>query len=439
MKNILIAFIVFISVAHPAQAELRINLNRGTVEPLPIAVSPFFTDLAGPNANFARDVPRIIAKNLQGSGLFRPIDNKAFVQDPASINANGVRFPEWRATATQALVTGTVTQAQSGKARIEFRLWDVFSEKQLIGLAYTTTPDNWRRIAHIISDEIYKRLTGEEGYFDSRIVYIAETGPTTKRIKRLAIMDQDGANHKYLTNGNNLVLTPRFSPTKQEITYMSFGRKGPKVYLYDLASGRRRSIGEFPGMTFAPRFSPNGRKLIMSMATGGNTDIYELNLSNGRKTRLTKKSGIDTAPSYAPDGRRIVFESDRGGSQQLYTMDASGGNVQRITFGKGRYANPVWSPRGDLIAFTRMYKGKFYIGVIRPDGSGERLISTAYHVEGPSWSPNGRVLTYFKERPVNGGRARKANIYTVDITGFNEKILKTPQDGSDPAWSPLNQ
>ena len=437
MKRILALILAIFCVSQTAHAQLRIDLTRGTVEPMPIAVSPFFTDVAGSNAKFATEVPKIIAKNLQGSGLFKPVNNQAFVQDAASINTNGVRFPEWRATATQALVTGTVTQAADGKARIEFRLWDVFSEKQLTGLAYTTTPDNWRRIAHIISDEIYKRLTGEDSYFDSRVVYIAENGPVTKRIKRLAIMDQDGANHKYLTNGSNLVLTPRFSPTKQEITYMSFGKKGPKVYLYDLATGKRRSIGDFPGMTFAPRFSPDGRKLIMSMATNGNTDIYELNLSSGRKTRLTRKSSIDTAPSYAPDGRRVVFESDRGGSQQLYTMDSNGNNAQRITFGKGRYANPVWSPRGDLIAFTRMYKGKFYIGVIRPDGSGERLISTAYHVEGPSWSPNGRVLTYFKE--TSSGNSRRAKLYTVDITGFNERVLKTPQDGSDPAWSPLNE
>jgi len=437
MKNILILFAALICFTQSAHAQLRIDLNRGTVEPMPIAVSPFSTDVQGSNAKFARDVPQIIAKNLQGSGLFKPVNNQAFVQDAASINANGVRFPEWRATATQALITGTVTQSANGKARIEFRLWDVFSEKQLLGLAYTTTSDNWRRIAHIISDEVYKRLTGEDSYFDSRIVYIAESGSATNRKKRLAIMDQDGANHKYLTNGSNLVLTPRFSPTKQEITYMSFGKRGPVVYLYDLATGKRKSIGDFPGMTFAPRFSPDGRDLIMSMAQNGNTDIYKLKLGSGRRTRLTKNSGIDTAPSYAPDGKKIVFESDRGGSQQLYTMDSNGGNAQRITFGKGRYANPVWSPRGDLIAFTRMFKGKFYIGVIRPDGSGERLISTAYHVEGPSWSPNGRVLTYFKEHA--SSNSRTAKLYTVDITGFNERILKTPQDGSDPAWSPLNK
>ncbi|MDB2682689.1 Tol-Pal system beta propeller repeat protein TolB [Alphaproteobacteria bacterium] len=435
-KLLLLLLVLFIPTA--AQAELRVDLKRGRVEPMPIAISPFFAE-SGANTEFARKVPQIIAVNLESSGLFKPINPQAYVQDATSINANGVRFPEWRASNTQALVTGTVSRDASGKARIEFRLWDVFSEKQLIGVAYTTTEDNWRRIAHIISDEIYKRLTGEDGYFDSRIVYISENGPPQRRIKRLAIMDQDGANHKYLTDGKSLVLTPRFSPTEQKITYMSYSSGGPRVFLYNLATGRRDILGNFPGMTFAPRFSPDGRKVIMSLAVNGNTDIYVLDLSSKSKTRLTSNSSIDTAPSYSPDERRIVFESDRGGSQQLYIMDANGNNAQRITFGKGRYANPVWSPRGDLIAFTRMYKGKFYIGVIRPDGSGERLITNAYHVEGPSWSPNGRVLTYFKERPIDGGRMRKANLYTVDITGFNERLLQTPQDGSDPAWSPLNR
>ena len=438
IKNIVLLAFLFLILPLSARAEIRIDLTRGVVEPLPIAISPFYGD--DPSlGSLGRDMVGVIASNLENSGLFKPINASAFVQGPDSIAADGVRFSEWRATGTQALVTGTATKAADGRTRVEFHLWDVLSEKQLVGTAYTTTPENWRRIAHIISDEIYKRLTGEEGYFDSRIVYVSETGPPQRRVKRLAIMDQDGQNHKYLTDGRDLVLTPRFSPTEQKITYMSFGNRGPRVYLYDISTGRHELLGDFPGMTFAPRFSPDGRKVIMSQATNGNTDIYELDLASKRKTRITDNSAIDTAPSYSPDGRQIVFESDRGGSQQLYTMNSSGGNVQRITFGKGRYANPVWSPRGDLIAFTRMYQGKFYIGVIRPDGSGERLITNAYHVEGPTWSPNGRVLSYFKERAVGaGGTQREAKIYTIDITGYNERWLRTPRDGSDPAWSPIN-
>ena len=441
MKKIhLFLFLTFCFLAspHAAQAQVELDLRRGVREPLPIAITTFHSTLPQ-HRDFATQIPGVVSTNLEGSGLFKPVNPRAFVQDINSIHTSGPRFGEWRAIGTQALVTGFVTQSDDGRTRVEFRLWDVFNQKQLTGFAYVTTPQNWRRIAHIISDEIYKRLTGEDSYFDTRIVYVSESGPPQKRVKRLAIMDQDGQNHKYLTDGRNLVLTPRFSPSRQQITYMSYGRSGPRVYLYDINTGRHEVLGNFPNMTFAPRFSPDGSKVIMSMATNGNTDIYEMSLRTRQPRRITTNSSIDTAPSYAPDGSRIVFESDRGGTQQLYTMNTNGGNVQRITFGKGRYANPVWSPRGDLIAFTRMYQGKFYIGVIRPDGSGERLITNAYHVEGPSWSPNGRVLTYFKERPVGpGGTQRQAKIYTIDITGYNERWLRTPRDGSDPAWSPVN-
>jgi TolB protein len=436
MKKIVLFLAALLLIPAAAHAELKIDITRGVVEPMPIAISPFFAATPAGQA-LATQMPQVITNNLEHSGLFKPLNPQSFVQDSASIERDGVRFAEWRAIGTQALVTGTATTGADGKTRVEFRLWDVFSQKQLIGMAYTTTPDNWRRIAHIISDEIYKRLTGEDGYFDSRIVYVAESGSAQQRVKRLAIMDQDGENHKFLTDGSNLVLTPRFSPTKQQIVYMSYGDKGPRVYLYDIATGRHERLGDFPGMTFAPRFSPNGQKVVMSLATNGNSDIYEMDLGSKTKRRLTENSGIDTSPSYAPDGSQIVFESDRGGTQQLYVMSAGGGEAKRITFGQGRYGNPVWSPRGDLIAFTRMYQGKFYIGVIRPDGSGERLITNAFHVEGPTWSPNGRVLAYFKER--SNGQQRTANVYTVDITGYNERLLKTPRDGSDPAWSPLNQ
>ena len=435
-------FVLLVLVLFPlnVQAELRIDLTRGVSEPMPVAITTFYADVnMSQDKDLTEKIPQIISENLEHSGLFKSTNSQAFVQDTNSIQKDGIRFGEWRATGTQALVTGIFSKTADGRTRVEFRLWDVFSQKQLIGMAYMTTPQNWRRIAHIISDEIYKRLTGEDGYFDTRIVYIAESGSLKKRIKRLAIMDQDGKNHKYLTDGRDLVLTPRFSPTRQQIAYMSYGKKGPRVYLYDITTGHHERLGDFPGMTFAPRFSPDGKKVIMSLSVNGNSDIYELDLRSKKKRRITNNSAIDTSPSYAPDGKQIIFESDRGGSQQLYIMNKNGSDIQRITFAKGRYANPVWSPRGDLIAFTRMYQRKFYIGVIRPDGSGERLISSAYHVEGPSWSPNGRVLTYFKERPVGqGGTNREAKLYTVDITGYNERWLQTPSGASDPAWSPLN-
>ncbi len=435
-RTLLYSLLMLFFIASPAMSqEMEATITQGTFKPRPIAVSNFHSE--DPSfAKLANDIPGIIKANLENSGLFRPINSNAFVQTPSSVFREGVRFPEWRATGSETMVSGSVIKDSQGRTRVEFRLWDVLSEQQLIGMAYTTTPKNWRRIAHIISDEIYKRLTGEEGYFDTRIVYVAENGSAVERVKRLAIMDQDGANHKYLTDGSYLVLTPRFSPETQRITYMSYKGGRPHVYLYDINTGSNKILGHFPGMTFAPRFSPDGEKVVMSMAKNGNTDIYVMDLNTRKVNRMTSNSAIETSPSYAPDGKQIVFESDRGGSQQLYVMKLDGSGLERITFGKGRYANPVWSPRGDLIAFTRMYKGKFYIGVIRPDGSGERLITNAYHVEGPSWSPNGRVLTYFKETP--SGDRRSARLYTIDITGYNERWLRTPKDGSDPAWSPIN-
>ncbi|MCW9046213.1 MAG: Tol-Pal system beta propeller repeat protein TolB, partial [Alphaproteobacteria bacterium] len=337
----------------------------------------------------------------------------------------------------QALLQGRAKMAPDGRLRVEFRLWDVFAEQQMVGLAYYTVPENWRRISHIIADAIYKRITGETGYFDTRIVYISETGSPINRIKRLAIMDQDGANHRFLTDGSNLVLTPRFSPTLQEITYMSYFNDTPRVYIFNIDSGRQELLGDFPGMTFAPRFAPDGNSVIMSMAKDGNSEIYAMDLRTRRVKRLTKHSAIDTSPSYSPDGKFVTFNSDRGGTQQIYVMRSDGSGVKRISFGKGRYATPVWSPRGDLIAFTKFTGGVFSIGVMRPDGSGERILSNGFLVESPTWAPNGRVITFFRETPVGKKGDVRSKLYTIDLTGYNERQIKTPVGASDPAWSPL--
>ncbi|MEK7244901.1 MAG: Tol-Pal system beta propeller repeat protein TolB, partial [Pseudomonadota bacterium] len=415
---------------------LRIDITRGTVEPMPIAITHF---LGGDNVeqNHGRNIARVISANLERSGLFRPIDPKAFIQSAESLG-NLPRFGDWRVINAQALVQGRVQIVPDGRLRAEFRLWDVFAEQQMVGLAYHTVPDNWRRVAHIISDAIYKRITGEDGYFDTRVVYIAESGPARRRVKRLAIMDQDGENHRFLTDGSSLVLTPRFSPTLQEITYLSYYQNVPRVYLFNIDTGRQEVVGDFPGMTFAPRFSPDGKKVIMTMAQDGNSEIYTMDLRTRTVTQLTFHSAIDTSPTYSPDSGQIVFNSDRGGSQQLYVMDANGRNVRRISFGTGKYATPVWSPRGDLIAFTKLHQGRFYIGVMRTDGSGERLLVEDFLVEAPTWAPNGRVLMYFRQQPSDarggGGRTR---LYSIDLTGHNEREIVTPTDASDPAWSPL--
>jgi TolB protein len=420
--------------ARPARAELEIDITRGYVEPLPIAVTDFY-GTEQQTRQVGADIAGVIRDNLRRSGLFEPIDQGAFIQEPESL-AGGPRFGDWRVIDAQALVAGRTEREADGRLRVEFRLWDVFAESQMIGRAYFTTPDNWRRVAHIVSDAIYKRLTGEDGYFDTRIVYISESGPQNRRTKRLAIMDQDGANHRYLTDGSNLVLTPRFSPTRQEITYVSYRQRSPRIYLFNLNTGQQEVLGDFPNMTFAPRFSPDGNKVIMALDNQGNSEIYIMDLRTRERRRLTSSPAIDISASFAPDGERLVFNSNRGGSLQLYTMATDGSGVQRISFGDGRYSTPVWSPRGDLIAFTRQHDGTFYIGVMRPDGSGERMLADGYRVEAPTWAPNGRVLCFFRRTRANAQGEYSSRLYTIDLTGYNEREVDTPQDASDPAWSP---
>ena len=428
--------VVLVALAYPAPARAitEIDITRGNVEPLPIAIS----DLAGRSEverNLGADIAEVVAADLERSGLFRPIDRRAFQQKPEDMQVMP-RVVDWRQINAQALVTGNVTSQPDDQIKAEFRLWDVFAEQHMVGIALSTTRENWRRVAHLIADAIYRRLIGEKGYFDTRIVYIAETGPADKRVKRLAIMDQDGANHRFLTDGKHLVLTPRFSPTLQEITYLSYVNNKPRVYIYNIDTGKQEVLGDFPGMTFAPRFSPDGNKVIMSLATNGNSDIYVMDLRTREARRLTRHPAIETGPSYSPDESEIIFESDRSGRQQIYIMDADGGDVRRISFGEGRYATPVWSPRGDWIAFTKSLKGTFYIGVIRPDGSGERLVAKGFLTEGPTWAPNGRVLMFFRETRGSGGGGR-VRLFSVDFTGMNEREVITPTDASDPAWSPL--
>jgi TolB protein len=415
----------------PARAALRIPVERGNVQPMPIAIPEFIAGSPG-DVEMARTVTQVITSDLGHSGLFAPIDPAAYIERIANFDAVP-RFADWRAINAQALVVGRVARQGDGRLRAEFRLWDVFGGQPQDGKQYQATPDNIRRIGHIISDQIYERLTGEKGYFDSRVVFIDETGPRERRVKRLTMMDQDGANARYLTRGEDLVLTPRFSPASQEITYMSYGQGDPRVYLLNIESGQREVVGNFPGMTFAPRFSPDGGNVIMSLQRGGNSNIFVMNLGSKAITRLTDSAAIDTSPSYAPDASRICFESDRGGRQQIYVMAASGGNPQRISFGEGSYSTPVWSPRGDVIAFTKQSGGQFAIGVINPDGSGERILTSGYHNEGPTFAPNGRVLMFFRDPGGNTGPA----LYTIDLTGRNEQKVPTPSYASDPAWSPL--
>lgn len=412
----------------PSRALVEIDINQGNIEPLPIAVTDFIS-----SDGIGAQISQIVTDNLRRSGLFAPVDKGAFIEQVSNPDISP-RFEDWRVINAQALVTGRVTEEGGGRLKAEFRLWDTFANEQMTGEQFFTNRDNWRRVAHIISDAIYERLTGEKGYFDTRIVFVSESGSRSDRRKRLAIMDQDGANVRYLTQTNDLVLTPQFSPSRQEITYMDFDGGQPKVYLLQLETGQRELVGDFPGMTFSPRFSPDGGRVVMSLlGDDGNANIYAMDLSSRNTTRLTNSASIDTSPSYSPDGSQVVFESDRGGRQQLYVMAANGGQPNRISFGNGSYSTPVWSPRGDLIAFTKQSGGQFSIGVMRPDGSGERILTTGFHNEGPTWAPNGRVLMFFRQNAGAGG----PQLYSIDVTGRNEQALATPEFASDPAWSPL--
>ena len=442
MKKIFYILAIFVFKINVAFSLIEVDITRGNLDPLPIAVSPLHVDPQSDNYQDVKTkklgdlISSVVEKNFRSTGLFNPLNKDAFVQKPDIAHLKP-RFEDWSLITAQALVTGKLL-LKDEKLKIEFRLWDVAANKEMIALAFTTTPSNWRRVAHIISDKIYERLTGESGYFDTRIIYVSETGPRTQRVKKLAIMDQDGENTKYLTLGNELVLTPRFNPTNQLVTYLSYFRNLPRVYLLDIETGIQEVVGNFPGMTFAPRFSPDGKKIIMSFAKDGNSDIYTMNLESRLVEKLTEDSSIDTSPSYSPDGKYICFNSDRSGLQQIYTMKSDGTGVKRISFGDGLYGTPVWSPRGDLIAFTKVKGGKFYIGVMRTDGSGERLLTENFYQEAPSWSPNGRLLVFYREtKSGKNGEGFSARLWSIDITGYNERELKTQTDASDPSWSSL--
>ncbi len=412
---------------------LEITVAGGQFEPTPIAIAPFIGD---PNLlQTANEIVSVVAADLERSGLFRLIDQQAHISEVSDFDLVP-RYEDWRAINADALVTGRVDLATDGRLIAQFRVFDTVAEEQLEGLQILADPNDWRRVGHKIADGVYSKLTGEGPYFDSRVVFVAESGPKGDRTKRLAVMDQDGANVRYLPDASGLVLGPRFSPADQTILYVSYNTGEPKVFLMNLDTNQREVLGGFPGMSFAPQFSPNGREVVLSLAIDGNTDVYAINLNNRSRRRLTRSPAIETSPSYSPDGAQIVYESDRGGSQQLYVMSSGGGEGRRISFGKGSYGTPIWSPRGDLIAFTKILGGRFHIGVMRSDGSDERLLSSSFLDEGPTFAPNGRVIMFFRETPGANGAPQ---LMTIDVTGRNLRRAETPGAASDPAWSPLRK
>lgn len=415
-------------------APLRIEITEGVVEPLPFAVPGFIAESSGAEDWGAR-LAQVVADDLNGTGLFRQIGQDAFISRPTSFAAP-VQYADWKAINAQALIMGAVAVADNGQLTVKFRVYDVFSDQELgRGLQFQGTTEGWRRMAHKVADAVYSRITGEAGYFDSRVVFVSETGPKNDRRKRLAIMDYDGANVQYLTDSSSIVLAPRFSPTGDRVLYTSYATGFPRIHVLDVGNTRSRILEtQTDAMSFAPRFAPNGQSAVFSLSEGANTDIFLMDLGSGSTRRLTNTPAIETAPSYSPDGSQIVFESDRSGSQQLYIMPASGGEARRISFGDGRYGTPVWSPRGDLIAFTKQHKGRFHIGVMRTDGSEERLLTASFLDEGPTWAPNGRVIMFTRETQ---GASGQASLYSVDVSGRNLKRVRTPGAASDPSWGPL--
>jgi len=412
---------------------LHIVITDGVIDPLPFAVPDFVAE-TGAAAEHATNIARVIASDLSGTGLFAEIPAAAHISKITSFDAP-VSYPDWKAINAQALITGAVS-ASGDQIVVKFRLFDVFSGQQLgEGLQFAGTAQSWRRMAHKVADAAYSRITGEGGYFDSRVVFVAESGPKNQRAKRLGVMDYDGANVSYLTDSASIVLAPRFSPTGDRILFTSYTSGFPQIYLMDAASLKTRSLDEQPGtMTFAPRFAPDGRTVVFSLERGGNTDIYTVDTETGALTQLTNAPSIETAPSFSPDGSQIVFESDRSGTQQLYIMAAGGGEAQRISNGAGRYGTPVWSPRGDYIAFTKQNEGRFHIGVMLVNGQEERLLTASFLDEGPAWAPNGRVIMFTRETAGEGGQP---SLYSVDISGRNLRPVTTETPASDPAWSPL--
>ncbi|MEM7319501.1 MAG: Tol-Pal system beta propeller repeat protein TolB [Pseudomonadota bacterium] len=431
--SLMMVVALFVSQSHAQSQPLRIVIEDGVIEPLPFAIPNFVPDGAAAT-EYAVNISQVISDDLTGTGLFRQIPSTAFISQVSSFDAP-IQFPDWKAINAQALITGSVS-VSGDRLTVRFRIWDVFSGAELgSGLQFVGTTNGWRRMAHKVADQVYTRVTGESGYFDSRVVFVSETGPKDQRRKRLAIMDYDGENVQFLTDSSAIVLAPRFSPSGDRVLYTSYETGFPKIYVLDVGQVQRRVLETEEGtMSFAPRFSPDGRTVLYSLAQGGNTDLFTMDIATGRSQRLTNAPSIETAPSYSPDGSQIVFESDRSGSPQLYIMSANGGEAKRISFGKGRYGTPVWSPRGDLIAFTKQNKGRFHIGVMRTDGSEERLLTASFLDEGPTWSPNGRVIMFTRETQGADGRA---TLYSVDSSGRNLRPVRTPDGGSDPSWSPL--
>ena len=440
MKPFVLLFLLLaigFSSVYSAKAPAIIEITRGQVQPDPVAIVDFLNATDKDASAAGVNVSDVITNDLYNCGLFAPIPKTDFVQPATDVQAKGVNFEQWQKTKARFIVTGKVVFDSGSAMTIEFRLYDVLDKKQILAKSVSGDRKKWRRLAHAAADLMYSRITNEAGFFNTQIVYSEPVVKGRKSTKRLMRMDYDGHGVTPITDSKSLSMTPRYSPSGQDIAYLRIKNSSAEVFLINLKNNYQQKLGTFEGMSFAPRFSPDVSSIVMSLTKGGSSAIYAMNLKSKKMTRLTDHVSIDTSPCYSPDGTQIVFTSDRSGREKIYIMDTMGKDVRRISFGEGKYSQPVWSPRGDLIAFTKQIFGenKLYIGVMTPDGTGERMIADGWLVEAPCWSANGRYLLFAKQ---NSARD-KSSLYMVDMTGYNLRPINTPKEAEDGAWSPLLQ
>ncbi len=435
LKKLLLLVVFIFFGAGAAHAELKVDIIAGAAEPIPIAVQKF--EIAGTvTADDAATVRAVVENDLKSTGLFRIVSHDAF---PQYVHMNEMpNFKLWMAIKTQVLVQAKLTSESGGRYKLEFYVWDVNGKEQIEAQSLVASKSSLRRLAHIMADAIYERLTGETGYFDTQIVFIAETGPVHRRVKRMAIMDQDGYGLRYLSDEKTFVMSPHFSPNMQTIVFLSYRDDDPMVWTLDLDSGEQRRLGQFGGMNFAPRFSPDGTKIALSLVKNGITHLYEYDMETQKLRQLTFGRSLNTSPSYSPDGKKLAFNSDRSGRQQIHVLDLKTLEEERITYGAGRYATPAWSPDGQFIAFTKMADDTFYIGIMNPRGRNEKILAGGWYMEAPSWAPGSRRLVYYETEKDIDDVERISHIRSVDITGQNIYEIELPDgvNGVEPTWSP---
>ncbi len=411
-------------------SKVYIDIRSPSFRKFPLAVAPFRAVSSQAEMRLGDRVTDILNDDLNITGFFSVIDGRsagALGSQAAEKGVENVDFQGWSGSGAEALVIGEVTYKENALV-LEARLYDVVKKEMILGKRYTGEIHDLSRMVHRFADEVVFALTGEQGFFQTKIVYVSQA--TGK--KEISLMDFDGRNATRLTHHNSICLSPRFSPDGTRIAFTSYKSGNPDIYIKDLRTGAERRAFRYPGLNISPSWSPDGQRLAMTLSKDGNSEIYTARLDGSDLQRVTDHPGIDVSPTWSPDGRRIAFVSNRGGTPQIYAMDASGQNVQRLTF-EGTYnTHPSWSPRGDRIAFDATVRGEHNICTIQADGANFKVLTANLsQCEMPSWSPDGRNLVFSSNR--NG----VPNIYLIDAEGTRIKRLTFEKGGDTyPNWSP---